>query len=234
MITEDQLRQIVPRCEDLTKWIKPLNDTFRKFNIVKSHHLAGFLAQVAVESDNLNRVEENLRYTAARLVQVWPRRFKDATAAAPYAYNPQKLASFVYADRMGNGPERTGDGYRYRGRGLIQITGRGNYEVIGKTLELNLVEFPDALLEPKWAALSAGAFWHLRVRDQAADTPGIEDDTRIVNGGLHGIEYRKQVYARALGVFSVNDDLDLDKGRKAGASRQAGSQAVPAAASAWL
>jgi len=234
MLTEDQLRRVAPKCEDLAKWIKPLNETFRRFDIVKSHHLAGFFAQVVVESDNLNRVEENLRYSAARIAEVWPRRFRDAKAAAPYAYNPQKLASLVYADRMGNGSERTGDGYRYHGRGLLQITGRGNYEMIGAELGLDLVEFPDALLEPKYAALSAGAFWSLRLRDKAADTPGIEDDTRVVTGGASALKTRQTIYARALGVFSVNDDLVLGKSGKAGVDRAPSSEKVPTLASAWL
>jgi putative chitinase len=177
----------------------------RQFGIDTALRQAAFLAQIAHESAELNVLEENLSYAPGRLTAVWPKRFPNAELARPYSRNPEKLANAVYANRLGNGDEASRDGYRFRGRGLIQVTGRDNYKRIGELLKIDLINMPDTLLEPRYAALSAGAFWKLSKWDDAADTPGIADDTRAVSGGLHGLEQRQKYYDRALEVFGGRD-----------------------------
>lgn len=229
-ITEDQLRQLLPRCEDPAGWVKPLNDTLRQFKIEEPKEVAAFLAQIAVESGDLNRTEENLRYSAARVAKVWPSLFKTASDALRYAYNPQMLACKVYAGKNGNGSERTGDGYQYRGRGLLQITGRSNYKAIGDELGYDVVNFPDALLERRFAALSAGAYWKLHV--QPGKKLDVKSVTKAVTGSATAIDERKKVYAKALEVLNVSDG-DTG-GDQVGAVRASHSQKAAAPASTWL
>jgi len=150
-----------------------------------------FLGQVLHESAMLTRIEEGLSYSAGRMMEVWPTRFPTAASAVPYARNPQALANRVYAGRMGNGDESSGDGWRYRGRGLIQVTGRDNYTALAAVLRLPLVEQPDMLLQPRIALRSAVAWWEGNVPD------GVMGDvrriTRRVNGGTVGLEHRAQL-----------------------------------------
>lgn len=156
-----------------------------------------FMAQISVESGGLRIVEENLRYSASRLCAVWPKRFPTLNAAEPYANNPQALANKVYGGRMGN--EKAGDGWRYRGRGPKQITGRDNYRAIGREMGLDLEGDPDLLLEPKNGVLAAIAFWDMN----DCNTPADRNDIRggrpdqadgkgwlAVEGGQCAIEVR--------------------------------------------
>lgn len=153
--------------------------------------LDDFLAQVCHESAHLERLEEALSYSAQRLCAVWPKRFPTLAAAVPFARNPQKLASHVYADRLGNGSPATGDGWRFRGRGLIQVTGRANYRVVGQALGMDLEADPDLLLRPAIALRASIAWWERNVPDGImGDTARI---TRVVNGGQHGLEERMRL-----------------------------------------
>jgi putative chitinase len=223
VITEDQLRRLFPRCEDPAGWVKPLNEAMNKFGIRDREEVASFLSQAGYESDHLNRVEENLRYSAARIAEVWPKQFADAKAAAMFAYNPSKLACRVYAGKNGNGPERTGDGYRYRGRGLFQLTGRANYKQIAKDLGVDLVQFPDALLERKFAALSAAAYWAANVKPGGEFSPAAA--TKAITGSMIALPERAKLYTKALEI------LDVGKQRvgsnKASVARKASSKEIP-------
>ena len=139
-VTEAQLREIMPTAGARTaRFVDPINQAMRAHGINTNEHRAAFLAQISVESGELHRVEENLNYSAARLQVVWPRRFPNAAAARPYTHDPEALANHTYANRLGNGDVASGDGWRYRGRGLMQTTGRSNYRAAG--FENN----PDAL-----------------------------------------------------------------------------------------
>jgi putative chitinase len=144
-------------------------------------------------------MEENNDYSAKRLHEVWPRRFPTIASAQPYAHNPVAMADHVYANRNGNGNEASGDGYNFHGRGLIQLTGRGNYQSVG--YENN----PDALLEPHGASDSAARFWEnndLNTRTGSELKRGRFDDvSRTVNGGENGLDERWDAYQRALGVL---------------------------------
>ncbi|WP_313371136.1 glycoside hydrolase family 19 protein [Achromobacter animicus] len=210
MLSAEQLQRIFPNCKAPGAWADALAPAFQKYEIETPDRIASFLAQTGYESGQYNRIEENLNYsTAARLTKVWPKRFPDEASAMPYVNNPQGLANLVYANRMGNGDAQSNDGFRYRGRGIIQLTGRSNYDSAGDAMGLNLLETPELLSDPKWAALSAGWYWQSRGLNELADDRTHDDDledfariTRRINGGLVGLKDRfalfKQVYAELM------------------------------------
>lgn len=215
-ISFDQLKEIAPNCRYPDDWVRPLNDAMAKAGISNTiQRAAAFLGQVAHESAEFNRVEENLNYSPQRVMTVWPTRFANLEAALHYARNPERLGNRVYADRMGNGPEHTGDGYRYRGRGLIQITGRDNYVRIAEMMNLpGLVDMPDWLLTPRLAALSAAMYWQDNNLNEIADTitgknlkARVKVLTRRVNGGLNGLEQRLEFTQRALLVLDTGFEM---------------------------
>lgn len=211
-INETQIRNIMPQCSYPETWVRPLNDAMDRFNISENVlRVSTFLAQIAHESGQMNRLQENLNYSRQRLRAVWPSRFPDDESTFTYGRNPERLANKVYANRLGNGAEQTGDGFRYRGRGLLQITGRDNYAKMGRLLDLpTLIEMPDYLIEPRWAALSAAAFWADADLNALADTL-TEDDikvvvrriTKLINGGDHGLKERLSYTNNALEVLDT-------------------------------
>ena len=182
----------------------------RTWGIDTPQRQAAFLAQVAHESAGLTDLDENLSYSSDRLRDlgrqngVGSRWAEAAKQADRLARNPKALANFVYADRLGNGDEASGDGWAYRGKGLKQITGKDNYRQMTTAVRAKMpdapdfVQNPDALLDPKWAAASAAAFWHSRNLNPLADTGDIRAITRKINGGLIGYEDRKRRYGIAL------------------------------------
>lgn len=199
-LTQSQLQKMVPRCKAAI-WLGPLNAAFIRFDINSKARAAAFLAQVGHESADFTRLEESLNYTAPRLMAVWPGRFPTLPSATPYAGNPQKLANRVYADRLGNGPESSGDGFRFRGRSLLQLTGRANYRLAGAALGLNLEGNPDLLLQAGPAALVAGWFWRARGCNELADLNSADGFRRItvkVNGGEVGLKDRQARWEQAL------------------------------------
>ncbi len=202
-LQKGQLVAIMPRA-DTDKWLLPLSLAMREFSINSPQRMAAFLAQIAHESRELNRLEENLNYTAKRLCQVWPKRFPTLEAGEPYANSPEKLANRVYAGRLGNGNEKSGDGWRFRGRGLIQLTGRSNYAAARRALGVDLIKSPFRLAEPGTAARSAAWFWSSRGLNELADhQPGDDDEAdfrrigTIINGGTMGMAERANYWASA-------------------------------------
>ena len=181
------------------KWEIPLNQVFVKYDLDTSKRQAAVIGQCAVESANFTRLQENLNYSAQRLTQVWPSRFPNISMAEPYANNPEKLADFVYAGRMGN--LQDGDGWKFHGRGLIQLTGRENYANCGSGVGVDLIDNPDLLLTPKYAALSAGWFWNKKSLNALADTQEYGVMTRRINGGLTGLDERIAKITKALQVL---------------------------------
>ena len=172
------------------EWIDAINETFEKFDISTPERQACFLGQCAHESGGFTALSENLNYSAASLCRVWPKRFPTITDGQICERNPEKIANRVYASRMGNGDEESGEGYAYRGRGLIQLTGKSNYEACGKALDVDLIENPDLVATPQYAALSAGWFWNKNKLNAYADKGDMEGLTKKINGGTHGIEDR--------------------------------------------
>ena len=184
------------------KWLGPLEETFAKYDISTSQRQSSFIGQCAHESGNFRILEENLNYSAARLMAVWPSRFPSLDVAEQYANNPEKLANKIYSGRMGNGNEESGEGYAYRGRGLLQMTGKEAYANCGSGLGMDFLSNPDLLSTPEYAALSAGWFWGKRGLNALADSGDIETMTKRINGGLIGLEDRKAKIAKALLVLS--------------------------------
>lgn len=182
-----------------TKWEIPLNQVFVKYDLNTPKRQAAFIGQCTVESANFTRLQENLNYSAQRLTQVWFSRFPNVSMAEPYAHNPEKLANFVYAGRMGN--LQDGDGWKFHGRGLIQLTGRENYENCGNGIGVDLIHNPDVLLTPQYAALSAGWFWGKRGLNLLADAQEYGTMTRRINGGLTGLEERIAKITKTLQVL---------------------------------
>ena len=181
------------------KWEIPLNQVFVKYDLDTSKRQAAFIGQCAVESANFTRLQENLNYSAQRLTQVWPSRFPNISMAEPYANNPEKLANFVYAGRMGN--LQDGDGWKFHGRGLIQLTGRENYANCGSGVGVDLIDNPDLLLTPQYAVLSAGWFWNKKGLNTLADSQEYGAMTRRINGGLTGLDERIAKITKALQVL---------------------------------
>jgi putative chitinase len=206
MINGLQLKAGMPTIKEPGGWVEPLNQALERFNITTTPRIAAFLAQLAVESQELNRLDENLNYTPARLTAVWPKRFPTVEAATPYAGNPHKLANFVYANRGGNGDEGSGDGYRYRGRGAIMVTFHDGYAKVQKALGVPCLNCPDMLQTKTYAALSAALFWSDNELNFLADHDTESDFvtiTRRINGGTTGLAQRQKYLAAFKDIFGV-------------------------------
>lgn len=179
------------------QWIDPLTAAMTRFGITTPARIAAFLAQISLESAGLTRIVENLNYSAQGLAATWPHRYAVGGRNGPRPYqpnalalrlhrNPEAIANNCYADRMGNGPEARGNGWRYRGRGPKQITGHDNYAACGKGIGLDLLNNPDLLLQPSHGAAAAGWFWSSNGLSALADKGDFAGITRAINGGLIG------------------------------------------------
>ena len=204
-LTEQQLLQILPNARPVAGIFLPaLNRAMARYKIDSPVRVAVFLAQVGHESGQLRNLVENLNYSAEALVRTWPSRFT-ATSAAVCARQPEKIANVVYSGRMGN--TRPGDGWRYRGRGLIQLTGRVNYAAAGAGLGLPLEDNPELLEQPEHAAMSAAWWWSTHGLNELADAGRFQDIGSVINTGKpgrvpHGAAERKALYDRALKVLA--------------------------------
>jgi putative chitinase len=194
MLSEDQIKEIYPRAKaDRTASFAQQNaDLFQRFGIDASPtRLCFFLAQIGHESGGLTITVENMNYSAKRLTQVWPKRFPTLASSQPFAGNPEKLGNSVYANRMGNGSPGSGDGFRYRGRGYIQITGRDGYKQVGAIAGLDLVGDSDLAADPRHALLVACSFWQWKKLNPICDTGDFVKVTRKINGGTNGMTDRR-------------------------------------------
>ena len=183
------------------QWVDPLNETFERFGIDSPMRQAAFIGQCAHECGNFKVLEENLNYRPATLMRIWPSRFKtleDCMACA----GPRGIANKVYANRMGNRDEKSGDGWRFRGRGCIQTTGAANYFHAGKALGVDFWANPDLVATPKYAALTAGFFWDTHQLNQFADTRNYVGMTKRINGGTIGLDDRIKHINAALAALT--------------------------------
>lgn len=178
-----------------------LLSTFAEFEINTPARVAMFMAQVAHESVGLTVFEENLNYSTKALRSVFGKYFPTDGIAAAYARQPEKIANRVYANRMLNGPESSGDGWRYRGRGPIQITGKENYIKCGAALGLDLVNYPELLEEPAAGYRAAGWFWSWKNLNEWADCGDIRRATKLINGGYNGLEDRTAYWKKFRGAL---------------------------------
>ena len=183
-------------------WVDPLNETFERFGIVTHNQQAMFIGQCSHECGNFRLLEENLNYKAATLMKLWPRRFPTLEKANEYSGNPRKIANSVYSSRMGNRDENSGDGFRFRGRGIIQLTGHSSYFHCGKALGVDFVANPDLVSSPKYAALSGGWFWSTHNLNSPADALDYTKVTKIINGGQIGLDDRIKHVQQALAVLA--------------------------------
>ncbi len=184
------------------QWVTALNDTFSQFGILTPNQQAAFIGQCGHECGHFRILEENLNYRAATLMKLWPKRFPTLEIANQYAGNPKKIANMVYANRMGNRDEASGDGYRFRGRGCIQLTGHANYFHAGKALGVDFVMEPDLVATPKYAAMTAGWFWSTHGCNEAAEAQDWVKLTKKINGGTIGLEDRIVHTKQALAALS--------------------------------
>ncbi|MFV3308799.1 glycoside hydrolase family 19 protein [Pseudomonas sp. NY15181] len=194
--------------------VPALNKAMACFAIDTAERQAAFLAQTGHECGGFSLLLENLAYSAQRLAVVWPRRFRSADGsptalAREIAYQPERIANIVYAGRNGNGDEASGDGWRYRGRGALQITGRLNYGAVAKGLGQCFLENPQLLAEPFWACQSGAWWWRQHGLNELADDGRFADITRRINGGLNGLEQRTQLWRRAQAILQERMALAL-------------------------
>jgi putative chitinase len=184
-------------------WINPLNETFERFDINTPERQAAFIGQCGHESGGFKILQENLNYSAEGLQKTWPKRFPTLEDAQPYARQPEKIANKVYAGRNGNGDEASGEGWRYRGRGCIQLTGKANYNAAGDALGVDFLADPDVVATPQYAALTAGWFWFIHDLNSLADARDDLAITKKINGGTNGLDDRIARTQKALDVLKA-------------------------------
>jgi putative chitinase len=198
MVTSEQLKKL----HIGEQWVDALNATFQRFNIDTPVRQASFIGQCRHECGNFKILEENLNYRAEVLMRLWKSRFPTIEIANEYARNPKKIANKVYASRMGNRDESSGDGFRFRGRGCIQLTGHANYFHAGKACDVDFVMEPDLVATPQYAAMTAGWFWDTHKLNQFADVRDFKTMTKKINGGFIGLDDRIKHINHAIQVLT--------------------------------
>ncbi len=209
LLTVDSLRHIMPNASEdhISKYFDALNSQMNKFGINTPLRIAHFIAQVAHESGSLKYSSENLNYSEKALRAVFGKYFPTDELAEAYARQPEKIANRVYANRMHNGDEASGDGWKFKGRGLIQLTGRDNYTQCGTKLRIDLINHPELLSDqPRMAVDAAVWFWNKCNLSTYADQDDIRRITKIINGGYNGLENRKAYLARAKEVLNLGEN----------------------------
>ena len=202
-LTLEQLKQLLPKNPYVEHWHRALSQLLPDYEINTPKRIAAFIAQCAHESGGFLFLKENLNYKAASLRKVFPKYFPTDELAAQYANKPEKIANRVYGNRMGNGDESSGDGFRYCGRGLIQLTGKQNYTWFAASLEISVEEAAEYLQTFEGAAQSACWFWETNKLNDWADKGDIVTLTKRINGGTIGLEDRIKHYEHALHVLGV-------------------------------
>lgn len=200
-LTLDQLKKCVPGCKNPQYMVLHLNHYMVSEGLITPLRKAHFLAQVGHESADLNVMTENLNYSADALRRVFGKYFPNSQTAEKYARQPQAIANRVYANRMGNGSEASGDGWLYRGAGLIQLTGKNNHQAFADAVGKPLAGIGDYLRTPQGACQSAAWFWAQNGLNRLADADDIRGITRRINGGYNGLDDRQQRLARAKSVL---------------------------------
>jgi putative chitinase len=206
-LTLEQLKQLLPRNPYVKNWHSALSQLFPDYEINTPRRIAAFVAQCAHESGNFMVLQENLNYRWQTLRKIFPKYFPTDEIAQRYASMPNRqeaIANKVYANRMANGPEESGDGFRYRGRGLIQLTGRENYTWFAASLEITPEEATEYLSTFEGAAQSACWFWETNKLNQWADKGDIVTLTKRINGGTIGLDDRIKHYEHALHVLGAH------------------------------
>jgi len=203
ILTKEQLAQLIPGNPYVDYWHSAMERCLPDYDINTPQRVAAFMAQCGHESGNFKFLKENLKYRAQSLVKVWPKYFPNMDIANQYAGNEEKIANRAYANRMGNGPEESGDGWRFCGRGLIQLTGRNNYQNFADSIETDINDIPHYLATFEGAVQSACWFWETNNLNKWADTGDMLTLTKRINGGTLGLDDRIKHYKHALHVLGV-------------------------------
>lgn len=201
MLITRELLCTVTSPEMTDKWVNAINETCEEFAIDTPYRIAGFVSNIAHESAGFKFVTENLNYSAASLMRVWSSRFPTLEIAQRYAMQPEKIANRAYADRMGNGNEASGDGAKFLGRGLIQLTGKNNYVAFSMACDNEALQHPEIVEQPKYAAESAGWFWSVNKLNTLADAQDVQGMCKRINGGFHGLDDRQMKYSKIISYF---------------------------------
>ena len=206
MITGQQFAQLFPRAQDPQGWTDAMNNVFPTYDISTPQRVAAFLAQCGHESGGWTIFEENLNYSAQGLNSIFKKYFPTIESATPYARQPEKIANRIYSNRMGNGDESSGDGYKYRGRGPIQLTGKANYTKFAQEMFddwQNVVDNPDWVTADRdFALMSAIWFWNANKLNVQADNGDIKTMTKIINGGYLGLDDRIAHYNECMQLLA--------------------------------
>ena len=204
-LTIQQLKSCMPLIKDasVSANLDALNKAMAAYGINTPLRAAHFIAQLCHESNHLNFSEENLNYSAAGLLKIFPKYFKTLDEAKKYERKPAAIANIVYANRLGNGNTASGEGYKFRGRGAIQITGKANYAQVSQVLGIDFVSNPDLLKTPINSLLAAGNFWKSRGLNELADKDDVVSITKRINGGVNGLDDRATNLKRCKTVLGV-------------------------------
>ena len=202
--TEDAVHHLIPKVKNFDEWYSNLVNILPEYDIDTPKRVAAFMAQCGHESGGFTLMQENLNYSAKGLVGTFKKYFPTEAHAKPYERKPEMIANRVYANRMGNGDEASGEGWYFRGRGIVQITGKNNYTKCSQSLfESNvLVENPDLLLESEYAIHSACWFWSAARLNELADISDMKTMTKRINGGYIGLEDRIHHYNHAIEILT--------------------------------
>jgi len=203
ILSLEQLSQLIPGNLYVDHWHHAMEQALPDYDINTPRRIAAFVAQCSHESGGFKFLKENLNYKAESLVRVWPRYFKDAATARKYAHNQEAIANRAYANRMGNGSEASGDGWKFCGRGLIQLTGRNNYQAFADSIETDINDIPEYLATFEGAVQSACWFWESNNLNKWADTGDILTLTKKINGGTLGLADRQKHYNHALHILGA-------------------------------
>lgn len=201
-ITRDSLQKVVNNSNLVNQYYEPLVTEMSKASINTKNRVSSFLAEVLHESNNLSATKENLYYTAQQLLNTFPKYFKTLDQAKQYEKQPEKIANYVYGGRLGN--TAAGDGYKYRGRGLMQTTGKDNYSALAKFSGIDFVNKPELLEQPKYAVLSAVYFWTKNGLNSLADKGDFKGITQKINGGQNGAADRQGKYEQLMSFVKDN------------------------------
>jgi putative chitinase len=203
ILSKEQLAQLIPGNPYVDYWHSAMERCLPDYDINTPQRVAAFMAQCGHESGNFKFLKENLKYRAASLTKVWPKYFPNMDIANQYAGNEEKIANRAYANRMGNGPEESGDGWRFCGRGLIQLTGRNNYQNFADSIETDINDIPHYLATFEGAVQSACWFWETNNLNKWADAGDMLNLTKRINGGTLGLDDRIKHYQHALHVMGL-------------------------------
>ena len=206
MLTLNQLKQLLPRNQHVSYWHHALEQLLPDYEINTPRRMAAFIAQCAHESGGFTTLKENLNYKPMSLRKLFPKYFDTDELAQQYCSKPNKqaaIANRIYANRMGNGDEASGDGYRFSGRGLIQLTGRATWQEFADSIETSLTDLDEYMQSFEGACQSACFFWESRKLNQYADASDIVTLTKKINGGTIGLEDRKKHYEHALHILGA-------------------------------